>query len=601
MGKSGSMIMTARRGVRGAIGAAVAAGALVGGPPAFAQGTTGVLTFPSPNARSASPHSEITFRGARADALRGVVVSGSRSGRHAGTLRNHADGQGVSFVPSLRFAAGERVRVRVPASVRVRGGDGRISEFTVARIVGGFATEGPSGAARGHGIYAALKSRPELAPPTLRVNVAGPGRQPGYVFLAPKRGEGQGGPMIVDDAGHPRWFRPLGVGVRAADFRVQSYQGHPVLTWWQGRARGGSGRGVGMIVDGGYRTVKEVHAGNGLAADLHEFVLTNRGTALLLAYVPVRRSLAAVHGPRNGIAVDGVVQEVELATGRVRFEWHSLDHVPLSDTNLPRPTSAHDPYDYFHVNSVNADPDGGYVVSARRTSAVYKLDDTGNVQWVLGGRSGTLKRGPGVSFHLQHDAIGYGGGLYTIFDNSAKGVRRASRGITVRVDPAAATATLARTLRHPAHVLAATQGNLQMLGGGNAFVGWGSQGRASEFGPGGELLFDLELPRGFDTYRAYRFPWSGRPKARPRLAVTRGADGGATVYASWNGSTRTASWTVLAGPTPDRLAPVASAPWRGLETPIRVGRSSAYTAVEARDAGGAVLARSAVLRGTGRR
>jgi hypothetical protein len=567
-------------------------------PAAYAAPTT-VLSFPSPDTRTASPHTEISFRGITAEGLRGLVVTASRSGRHRGALKDHADGHGVSFVPGRPFRSGERVRVRVPGGVRVDGGDGRIDEFTTARIAGRFATEGPSGAPRGQGPFAALKSRPDLAPPTVQVLQSRPGREPGSIFLAPKQGTGQGGPLIVDDAGTPIWFLPLGAGIRATDFRVQSYAGRPALTWWQGAARGGSGRGEGIIADSAYRIVKRVRAGNGYAADLHEFRLTGRGTALVLAYAPVRRDLSAVGGPRHGIAVDGIAQEVELATGRVRFEWHSLGNVALTDTDLPRPTSARDPFDYFHINSFNLDADGGYVVSGRRVDTVYKLDPAGRIEWRLGGKSGTLARGPGVRFNLQHDAVPHGYGTYTIFDNSAKGVRKGSRAITVRVDAAQHTATLVRAIHHPDWVLAATQGDLQVLPGGNTLVGWGSQGRISEFGPAGDLLFDLELPRGYDTYRAYRFAWDGQPPSRPRAAAT--ASGPSTaVFASWNGSTRTASWTVLAGASPGALAPVVSAPRTGLETPISAPTSARYVAVEAVDASGRALSRSAVVKVAGR-
>jgi Arylsulfotransferase (ASST) len=581
-----------------AAAALAAAGLLAVAPAAPAQTPTQVVSFPSPYARSASPTTEISFRGATAAALQGTVVSTSRSGRHSGALRDHADGRGVSFVPARRFFSGERVRVRVPAGVRVVGGEGRSHEFTTARIVEGFATEGPTGAPRGRGNFTPLRSRPDLAPPTIRALVAEPGRRSGYVLIAPKRGSGQGGPMIVDDAGIPVFFRPMPAGVRATDFRVQTYRGRPVLTWWQGRARGGSGRGDGVVLDTAYRLVRRVQMANGFSADLHEFVLTDRDTALMVSYVPVRRNLGAVKGSTRGIAVDCVAQEVELSTGRVRFEWHALDHVPLSDS-LRRPESARKPYDYFHINSLNVDPDGGYVISARGVSQVLKLDAAGTVQWSLGGESGTLRRGEGTRFDLQHDAVPHGNGLYTIFDNSAKGIRKASRAITVRVDAARRTATLVRSVAHPANVLSGSQANHQVLADGHLFVGWGSQGRASEFDARGRLLLDLKLPFEYDTYRAYRAPWSAHPAPAPRVAAE-ARDQRTAVYASWNGSTETATWTVLAGPSADRLAPVKTTRWTALETAISVGTRERYVAVQANDSAGRALRRSEAVRVRGR-
>ena len=103
--------------------------------------------------------------------------------------------------------------------------------------------------------------------------------------------------MIVDDFGHLVWFNAIGNRELATDFRVQSYRGKPVLTWWQGRLIGGEGRGEGVIYDTSYRPVRRVRAGNGLSADRHEFELTPRGTALLLIYDAVRRDLRARRRP----------------------------------------------------------------------------------------------------------------------------------------------------------------------------------------------------------------------------------------------------------------------------------------------------------------
>src|SRR5918997_1266265 len=93
------------------------------------------------------------------------------------------------------------------------------------------------------------ESRPDLAPVVLQARVQQPGLAPGSILLAPKRGEGQGGPLIVSSDGQPIWFLPLSGGRRATDFRVQEYGGRRVLTWWEGIASGGQGEGEGVIAD----------------------------------------------------------------------------------------------------------------------------------------------------------------------------------------------------------------------------------------------------------------------------------------------------------------------------------------------------------------
>jgi hypothetical protein len=105
-----------------------------------------------------------------------------------------------------------------------------------------------------------FRSRPDLRPPAVEVSMGGRGLASGYVFVAPKLGEGEHGPMIFDDVGRPVWFRD---GSYALNFRVQEYQGEPVLTWWEGKARPRPSVGEYVILDGSYREVKRVQAGNG--------------------------------------------------------------------------------------------------------------------------------------------------------------------------------------------------------------------------------------------------------------------------------------------------------------------------------------------------
>jgi hypothetical protein len=440
------------------------------------------------------------------------------------------------------------------------------------------------------------ESRPDLHPVVLQVGASEPGVAPGSIFLAPKRGgTGGQGPLIAGDDGQPLWFLPLAGGQRATDFRVQRYAGRPVLTWWQGRTRGGRGEGEGIIADETYKVVARVHAGNGLRADLHEFTLTERGTALVIAYQDRSRDLTAYGGRKRGEVTDGVVQEIDVATGRVLLQWRALGAIPLSDSyaRVPR---GHEPWDAFHLNSVDEDAAGDLLVSARHTHTVYKLRRaTGRVVWRLGGRRPTFRMGPGTGFALQHDARFAAGGRIRIFDNSSHRLRKRSRVIWLRVDPAARTVRLVRERHHPDDVLSGTQSNAQELPNGDLFVGWGSQGRITEFSPGGRLLLDLKLPRGWDTYRAYRAPWVGRPPTPPRAAVETRQDGGTTVYVSWNGATEVAGWQLYTGDDASSLRYTGTAPRRGFETQIRLRGPAPAVQVRAVDAHGAVIGETGVV------
>ena len=131
----------------------------------------------------------------------------------------------------------------------------------------------------------------------------------------------------------------------ASDFRAQRYRGRPVLTWWQGTGLGGLARGTDYISNDHYQPIATVNAGNGLSADGHEFLITPDDTALILAYHTATADLTSIGGPANQTVIDGYVQEIDIATGWVLFQWNSADHVPYSDSEQPLPASAATPWD----------------------------------------------------------------------------------------------------------------------------------------------------------------------------------------------------------------------------------------------------------------
>jgi hypothetical protein len=415
----------------------------------------------------------------------------------------------------------------------------------------------------------------------------------GYVFVAPKDGVGAQGPEIVDDHGRPVWFHPTSDDT--GDFRVQRYRGEPVLTWWQGAGFAESG-GVDYVLDSSYRVIATVRAGSGLAADGHEFVLTPQGTALITVYHEVPYDLSPVGGPKDGKVVDGVVQEIDVATGRVIFEWHSIDHVPLDESYEPVSSA----YDYFHINAVNLDDDGNMLISGRHTWTVYKVDrSTGQVLWRLGGKRSDFELGPGARFAWQHNPLPAGENTIRLFDNESNGsnqVATQSRVIWIHLDTAARTASLVREIAHPDSLSVQSQGNAQALDNADTFVGWGQSRRVSEFDPQGKLLFDAVLPGGNDTYRAYRADWTGRPPTRPTAIAWTNANGTTTVHALWNGATEVTAWRVLGGRSAKALNRVRTVRWNGLDTTIRIRGTPHEVEVVAIDARGTAIGTSRPVR-----
>jgi hypothetical protein len=557
-----------------------------------------VTVSPLPGSRDASPQAQISFLGVPKGELSEVTVVGSRTGVHAGHLAAYSQGDGASFLPDRPFSQGERVTVS--ARVRIDGSERPLlDEFAIA-------TEDPlsktpetvhPGSAAEVQIF---HSRPELQPPVVTVTSQSSAVAPGDEFVAPYDGPGQSGPMILEPDGALVWFKPLPRYTSATNLQVQEYEGKPVLTWWQGDISvHGFGLGEDVIADDTYTDIAHVRAGNGDQADLHEFQLTPQGTALITAYDPILCNLSAVGGSAYDGVTDAVFQEIDVKTGLVMYEWTSIDHVALSESYAPANTSAAAwPFDFFHLNSIGLDQDGSLLISARNTWTIYKLEPrTGQIEWRLGGKASSFSESPETRTAWQHDPRELPDGAISVFDNgSSPTVHSQSRALLISPDHQTGTATLLSQITHEPPLIAESQGSVQALANGDWFVGWGQLPDFSEFNAEGKLLFDAHFPATDQSYRDFRFVWSGTPAHVPAFAFTPGSPGAGTVYVSWNGATEVASWRVLAGAPSSSLRAVVQAARSGFETSIVLpaGTSGPYLQVQALGAAGQVLGTSAV-------
>jgi hypothetical protein len=432
--------------------------------------------------------------------------------------------------------------------------------------------------------FRAYKSRADLKPPPVKIFKRTRHVSPGYVFIAPKKRVEQAGPLILDNRGQVVWFLPVDArGV--TDFRAQTYRGKPVLTWWRGRSENRKRKGRYSIYDNHYRFVTHVRPANGIAGDMHEFSITKRNTALITLSHTVR--------VKHRKVLEGAFQEIDIKTGRVLFEWHSIGHVALVESYYRLPKDPGKTFDYFHINAIEIDRDGNWLVSARNTHTIYKLHRrTGKVIWRLGGKRSDFALGRGVRFGWQHDARRQPNGTLTLFDNSAAPrLRKQSRGLVLGLDERKMRADVIRSFVHTPPITSIDQANMQKLPNGNYFIGWGHEPYFTEFGPRGGIVFDGRFgKRGADSYRAYRFPWLGRPTRPPAVAVE-----GNTIYVSWNGATEVVSWQLLAGSDKKKLVPVRVVPKGGFETAIPLPSNAAWVAVRALDKRGRSLARSTVV------
>jgi hypothetical protein len=239
---------------------------------------------------------------------------------------------------------------------------------------------------------------------------------------------------------------------------------------------------------------------------------------------------------------------------------------------------------------------------------VYGIDRaTGAVRWILGGKRDGFGVARGATqFCAQHDARRLPDGDVTLFDNGGRGnteqgcPRHQARVLRFRLDPAQQTAQLVQALPSGRvggageKLLPVGFGSARMQPNGNMFVSWGTSGLISEVTPAGDVLYAVNLPNA--SYRAVRTPWVGAPRGRPALVVRR-RRGGIAAWASWNGATEIARWRLLAGPDRRRLRTAGRRiRFADLETRLRLARVPRFVAVQALDARGRELGRSAARR-----
>jgi hypothetical protein len=567
------------------------------------DGSSGSIdVFPEPGSRTALAQTQISFRGASKADVASVRVTGSRSGSHTGQVRSDSAGDETSFLPAKPFTPGESVTVQ--SSLPIRGSDQGVFHFSIATPAQETAppknqTPAPapspskSGSTKPVATTETFRSAPSLTAPVLSVGTQEPSADQRDILLATKGGMFSGAPEIVDTHGNVVWYDPLPPATTANNLQKQSYDGKPVLTWWQGKQNivHGYGDGEDVMVDSSYRPVATIAGANGQQADLHDFQLTSSGMALLTEYSSIRWDLRSVGGPRDGIVLDNVLQEIDIKTGLVVYEWHALDHVPLSASVVKAPTSDKTAWDYFHLNSIDLVPGGNLLVSSRHTSALYKLDGrTGDVLWTLGGKASDFTLGHGATFGFQHDARLLPDGTITLFDDGGgpPRVEAQSRALRLRVDMAAHTVSVVSSDDHsPDPVVTNSQGNVQALPNGDEFVGWGSVSRATEFSSDGTIVWDATLPLDVTSYRAYRAAWTGKPTTAPSLAIA--SNGGRrTAYVSWNGDTRTRSWRVSTGSGQSQRV-TSTVPRHGFETALSLPQHARVVTVQALSGSGTVL------------
>ncbi|KAJ5177231.1 uncharacterized protein N7482_003108 [Penicillium canariense] len=387
-----------------------------------------------------------------------------------------------------------------------------------------------------------------------------------YTILAP-RGDSvrHSGPMIVDQQGHLVWFKDYRTTYNA---NVHTYNGERYLTFWAGDdSVKGHGEGVYYMIDSHYKEAYKIRGANGKSADLHEFQITRDNTALFAVYDIVPADLREAGGLRDGWIYDGLFQEVDVETNKLLFQWRASEHFSFHEVERDREgdgDSKDNPWDFYHINSIDKDWRGNYLVSSRYMSSLAYIDGrTGDVIWKLGGKQNSfedLNDGAATNFSWQHHArfqVQYDTNstrAISLFDNSSRGQgapENPSRGLLIELDEEHMTAAVIQEYWNPKPISSQSQGSMQLLENGNVVLGYGYNAAWMEFTADGEPLCEVHF--GPDSqfshgqalsYRVFKQAWVGLPLTNPAVALS-----GTEAAVSWNGATEVATW-VLQGAFP---------------------------------------------------
>ncbi|KAB8225567.1 ASST-domain-containing protein [Aspergillus novoparasiticus] len=435
-----------------------------------------------------------------------------------------------------------------------------------------------------------------------------------YTFIAPRgNGVANPGPMILDQDGHLVWTKRYG---QSYNLNVYTFKGQDYLTFWMGNdGVGGHGEGAYYMLDSSYREVYKINAANHLPGDLHEFHITQDDTALITIYDIIPADLSAVGGLEEGWIWDGTFQELDIETGKTLFQWRASEHFNFTDMKRDREGNGDSdvhPWDFFHINSVDKDTKGNYLISSRYASCLTYIDGrTGDVIWRLGGKNNDftdLSDGAATNFAWQHHArFRDNGTAITVFDNASRGAgapELPSRGLYLDIDQENMTVKVRHEYWNPDPISSQSQGSIQLLTSNDentkVLVGYGHIPTWTEYASDGTVLCNTHFGAASGdgnimSYRVLKYPWVGHPTTSPDISVYN-----YTAAASWNGATEVVTWALEGAdsPNPKIYTFIAAVPKSGFETviPIPVDTESTYIRAHGLNSTGHILGTTKLVR-----
>ena len=359
-----------------------------------------------------------------------------------------------------------------------------------------------------------------------KLNVERPGNTaPGW-YLAGLNAEAPSQPYvaILNEFGAPVWYQRSQLWAinaqRLADGSI-AYDTHEA---------GGYGVGADEVatvidLDGKVRAEFTTDDPAVFPLDHHE-LLERPGGWTMLSY-PLRSgvdvsSLGVGYGTDESV-VTGSIREVA-DDGSLEWEWDAFDHFDINEVQFPVRFNNYialpdlGEVDLFHLNSLDRQGDGDYVVSARHLDAVFRVDrTTGDLDWILssqpagghvenmgGAQRLTIVDDPLGGPRRPHDAR-LNGDILTLFDNRLQ-TGDVARAVAYEIDVVSGTATLLWQIDEPLGRSSFGLGAVRVQADGARLITWGGlQPLYEEYDVAGNLLLSVTGAPAGTSYRVVKY------------------------------------------------------------------------------------------------
>lgn len=274
-------------------------------------------------------------------------------------------------------------------------------------------------------------------------------------------------------------------------------------------------RSVHYLMDNNLNYIDSFRIRNNVVVSPHDFLFLPNGHKVLISHNPEYIDLSSntYQGDPNALITNSYLHEYD-QDGNLVFQWNSRDHVDIGETFFDVKSST---FSFSHINSVDMDRDGNFIVSMRGISQIAKINrSTGDFVWRIGGKKNQFKfinensNNAIAYFSMQHDARRHNNGNISLFDNGIQHDPNYSRAVEYKIDEVNKTVELVWDYIHNPSIYGFAMGSVKYLNNGGKVVGWGTGGEAggytiTEIDANNNQVYDIGLPEGVSSYRGHKY------------------------------------------------------------------------------------------------